>query len=183
MGRSTLALLAVMGLWGARTSLAGQTESSCALAPADRAALLASGYEAFDQTPGEGWRGLVDDDLSCAHPVAELIDEYARANASVLTGFNLQILNWHAGQLYGFADANELARARFVDSFNPAEAAGDPPWNAYVRATLAFFDRDLDELQRQRAVIEASPTQMNLNVVDRLIAGFGRSYAEAYRGR
>jgi len=171
---------------GTAAPAAAQATDECAVAPEVHAEYLALGYRAFDQRPGEGWRSLIlgpDEGFPCATVVGELIDEYAQVNAEELTPFNLQILRWHAGQLYGFAELTELARERFIASINPVEAEGAPPWNAYVRASVAFLDGDLEELQRQRAIIAATESQMNLAVVDRLIDGFGKSYAEAYTGR
>lgn len=183
MGQQMLATVLALGALSGAMPLMAQTNAPCAITPQERAEFLALGYREFDQRPGEGWRGLAggpDERLACALTVAELIDEYARTNAEKLTHFNLRILSWHAGQFYGFADRTNLARDRFIASMNPDEAEDAPPWNAYVRATVAFLDGDLDEIQRQRAVIVATESQMNLEVVDRLIAGFGKSYAEAY---
>lgn len=178
-----LSALVSLGLIVSSPGLTAQNDPSCAIDDQDRADLLALGYEDFDQNPGTGWRALVDETLSCVASVAGLIDAYAEANADDLTRGNLRILSWHAGQLYGLAGDAALARERFMSSINPDETADMPAWNAYVRASVAFLDGDMEELTRQRTAIAQSPGQMNLDVVDRLIAGFGRSYLEAYTGR
>ncbi len=57
-------------------------------------------------------------------------------------------------------------------------------WNDYVSATEAFLKGDLAALKAAREKIAAAPRLIgdaeNLEVVDRLIANFGKPYAEAY---
>jgi hypothetical protein len=60
-------------------------------------------------------------------------------------------------------------------------------WNAYVRATIAFLEKDREELMRMRDEIADGPKLQgaipNLDVVNRLIAHFDSPYSVAYRGR
>ncbi len=146
-------MVASVGLLSWTQPARAQVDVACEIDAREREHLLSLGYRDFDQTPAEGWRALVNADFACAPEVAGLIDEYASTNGGDLTDYNVQILSWHAGQLYGFAGQTDRARERFKASLDPTEAADAPPWNAYVRASLAFLDDDLAELQRQRALI------------------------------
>jgi hypothetical protein len=63
---------------------------------------------------------------------------------------------------------------------NPEEAPDAAfPWNAYVKAVVAFLDGDLNELQLQREYIRSTLTRANLQIVDALIERFHLSYREA----
>lgn len=57
-------------------------------------------------------------------------------------------------------------------------------WNEFLEANIAFFERDLDTLKRQREQLargsDYSPNRKNLRVVDSLIAHFNQSYEDAY---
>ena len=57
-------------------------------------------------------------------------------------------------------------------------------WNDYVSANEAFLRGDLDALKAARERIAAGPklngVPANLDVVDRLIARFGKPYRNAY---
>jgi hypothetical protein len=59
----------------------------------DRAKLLAMGYQAFDQTPGNGWRELAAGD-KCLVQAADLIRDYRTVNNTPNP-----MLYWHEGQL------------------------------------------------------------------------------------
>jgi hypothetical protein len=139
-------------------------------------------YESFDQRPGNGWRKLVDAGKHLE--AAKLIDTYV-AHQSGLEGWQVVNLRFHAGQLYAFLDKERLALARFKSSINPNEPNNSPiRWNAYVRATIAFLEKDRETLIRMRTEIASGPewqgTVPNLDVVDRLLANFDDSYAIAY---
>ena len=62
------------------------------------------------------------------------------------------------------------------------EEASGLKWNDYVSGTEAFLRGDRDTLQAMRERLAKAPeiNQPNLAVLDRLIANFGRPYAEAY---
>lgn len=90
--------------------------------------------------------------------------------------------------------------SRMADA--PDEAAlrtlvlADSYWDAYARATIAFLEPDFEALRSQRDVLATLPlisfsspagqavdprlARLNLDVVTRLLACFGRSYREAY---
>lgn len=97
-------------------------------------------------------------------------------------------LNFHAGQMYAFADDYRTA----IDRFNKSTYTEEPPelplrWNAYVHATIAFLNKDMARLKECREDIFGGPTfdgeKANLDVVDRLIKHFDEPYAKAYGGR
>jgi len=139
-------------------------------------------YESFDQRPGNGWRKLVDAGKHLE--AAELIDTYV-AQRDGLEEWQVVNLRFHAGQLYAFVNKENLALARFESAINPKEPNDSPiRWNAYVKATIAFLQKDREGLIRMRNEIANGPewqgTIPNLNVADRLLANFDNSYAVAY---
>ncbi|MGH8469551.1 MAG: hypothetical protein ACREX3_03610 [Gammaproteobacteria bacterium] len=97
-------------------------------------------------------------------------------------------LRFHAGQVYAFADQRDHARARFKTALFAKEPADSPiRWNAYVRATIAFLERDRkiltsfrEEIAKGRKLQGVVP---NLDIVDRLIEYFDEPYSVAYRGK
>ena len=144
---------------------------------------LALDYQTFDQAPGAGWRALAD--RGAYLTAGELIDAYLSTNESLEPSQRVN-LAFHAGQAYAFAGAIELAKARFRSAFVENEPSTSPiRWNAYVRATIAFLEGDRATLESMRGEIAAGPDfngiVPNLDVVDRLLAGFGGPYSEAYR--
>lgn len=147
------------------------------------AAALRQTYQQFDQRPGEGWRRIAN---SGAHRrAARLIDLYA-ANRRGLLDWQKRNLSFHAGQLYAFAGQTKFALKRFESARMPKEPPNLPiRWNAYVDATIAFLKNDRKQLKKHRDKIAAGPkfrgTIPNLNVVDALLANFGKPYAIAYR--
>lgn len=78
--------------------------------------------------------------------------------------------------------------ARFKTALFAKEPADSPiRWNAYVRATIAFLERDRKKLAELREEIAKEPklegVVPNLDVVDRLIEYFDEPYSVAYRGK
>lgn len=150
---------------------------------------LALPFEAFDQDLKGGWRVLADEGRYLE--AARLIDRYAEVNKAGLTPDELQLLNFHSGQLYAMADSYDIAKKRFSNSYEVSES-GQPDWyklyietwNAYVTATVAFLSDDLEVLKLQRAKMVRGATHngevLNLRIVDNLIRGFGRPYKDAY---
>lgn len=166
-------------LLAAPATLATEPECESLDAVADQ--LMGLDYDAFDQDLQGGWRPFPDE--GCVVGTAKLIDRYHERHEDELQPYQARILRWHAGQLYGLADDVEKARRRFKASYNPEEPEQpDFPWNDYVSASIAFLDGDMDKLRHHRERIAASPSKGNLEVVDRLIAGFGKSYRVAYFG-
>ncbi len=146
------------------------------------AGVLELDYQAFDQTPGAGWRALADSGAYLA--AGELIDAYLSTKS--LEPSQRVNLAFHAGQAYAFADSIELAKVRFRGALLESEPPDSPiRWNAYVRATIAFLEGDSVTLESMRDEIAVGPdfdgVVPNLDVVDRLLTGFGGPYSAAYR--
>jgi hypothetical protein len=128
-------------------------------------------YNAFDQRPGTGWRQLAENGKFL--DAASLIEEYLRRHQDLNESQRVN-LNFHAGQMYAFADDYQKA----IDRFKRSTYAEEPPdlplrWNAYVEATIAFLKKEEDRLREGREEIVRGPTfqgeKANLDVVDRLI--------------
>ena len=142
-------------------------------------------YEAFDQRPGGGWRKIADEGKYLE--AAKLIDRYEKEKKG-LEEWQRVNLRFHAGQLYAFAGDKDQALARFKIALYAREPADSPiRWNAYVRATMAFLERDRKKLTELREQIAKGPKHRgvvpNLDVVDRLIECFDEPYSVAYRGK
>ena len=113
-----------------------------------------------------------------------MIEDYL-AGREGLEQWQRRNLCFHAGQLYAFGNEYSTAKTWLERSRNVNESEGSPiRWNAYVAATIAFLDRDLELLKKKRDKIAAGPELNgkipNLGVVDSLIANFERPYSEAY---
>ena len=95
----------------------------------------------------------------------------------------MSILYWHEGQLRAFAGDEEGAAYLFEQSLNTPETS-HYGWDEYVRGSIAFLRSDLGALEAAREAMagKTSPGygDLNLGVLDGLIACFGRSYKEAY---
>lgn len=137
---------------------------------------LKFGYEAFDQTEGQGFRAL--DQIGCSRQAADLIEAYVKARGSKESS-----LVWHVAQLRASAGQTAQAIAAAKASINPKEDLAKSPfrWNDYVLATVAFLERDKAALQRHRdRVAEGREADMgnamNLKLLDALVKHFDTSY-------
>ncbi|WP_246606458.1 hypothetical protein [Novilysobacter antarcticus] len=167
----------------------------------DKAALLALDEEAFDQDPSGGWR-TVAKTPGCELAAADLLNAYRTKHSKVSA-----VLAWHEGQLRAMAGQYERAIPLLNKDRKPP--GQDPAgWNYYVDATLAFLRHDKPALLNARQQLAAVPyaegmglpplkngyfeipgqpghpaTRMrwppNIDVVDGLVACFGKSYSEA----
>lgn len=140
---------------------------------------LALSYEQFDQTEGQGFRVLAG--LGCAKEAADLIEAYLAK-----TGATQSSLRWHIAQLRATqgdrAEAVRYAKTclREKEDF----AANALRWNDYVRATIAFLERDREALVRHRDAVAAAKDDhfgnaLNLKLLDALIRYFDHDYAYA----
>lgn len=142
-------------------------------------------YLEFDQAPSAGWRALAEKKQYIE--AARTIEDYLQKKRGLLH-WQRANLNFHAGQMYAFAGRTDAAIARFKRALLDPEPPNSPiRWNAYVRATIAFLVKDRKSLESARAEIargrRINGIVPNLDVVDRLLRHFGKSYAEAYRGK
>lgn len=143
-------------------------------------------YQEFDQTPGNGWRTLVDNRRFAE--AGRMIESYLAEQAK-LTSSEKANLHFHAAQCFAMEGSktditSALVHLRYA-RIHPESADSPIRWNDYVTATEAFLMSDLPLLRASRARIASGPRLngevVNLDVVDRLIAKFGESYATAYR--
>jgi len=157
--------------------------------------------ETFNDTLGKGWREIADKD-SCLHAAADLLELYRRQRAESWVAN----LAWHEAQLRAAsgetAKAIELFERSLAYSRATAFENGDDSV-IYAEATIAFLRGDRNTLEAKRAQLAALPKPanweksiemfkltnpgekppiwpMNLNIVDGLVACFGRTYEEAY---
>jgi hypothetical protein len=157
---------------------------ACAISEDERGQLMAMEWEAFDQGPN-GFRSVASGERYCPLLAAELIEDYLRQHEE-LTTKQRYVSEFHAGQLY--AGANEVSRAlaHFYRGFNPHEdPSGEGKWNAYVRATIAFLEKDRETLEASLRVLEnhqQNPMNAtNLRLVRGLSKHFDSSYDEAVK--
>lgn len=147
--------------------------------------VLMQGYEEFDQKPGRGWRAHTDKQQFAE--AARLIERYLVAQGG-LADWQKVNLHFHAAQCLAMAGADE-AKQKALEHLRQARSEVEPAdspikWNDYVDATAAFLRSDLKELKAARERVAAGPKVdgkiPNLEVVDRLIQGFGKPYREVY---
>lgn len=119
------------------SALVAATPVDCDQLLSDAAATaLSLDYQAFDQTPGQGFRVLAE--AGCPRQGADLIERYIEQ-----TGATQNSLRWHVAQLRGESGETEAARTAAIASLRADEASDAPfRWNAHVRAYIAFLDRD-----------------------------------------
>jgi len=145
---------------------------------------LKMNYQEFDQTPGKGFRELVDQ--GCFVEAGKLIDLWHFHSQENLEPWQKRISYWHAGQSYAFAEQAlyPLAVERFQKSINHGETANDDfKWNAYVRGSIAFLRSDRSNLEKYRDELSSTTTaKMNLEILDRMLRCFGQPYLDAYGG-
>jgi len=168
----------------------------------DEDALLALDENAFDQELSGGWRAIANIP-GCELAAADLLAAYRAKHPGAGS-----LLAWHEGQMRASAGQYERAIPLLEAARKPIEQ--DPAgWNHYVDATLAFLRHDgpalLAAQKRLAAVAYAEGAGMpplkdgyfelpappgqpatkmrwppNIEVVDGLVACFGKPYAHAY---
>ncbi len=146
-----------------------------------RATDMALSFDAFDQTPGRGWRAL--DEMGCYAEAAQLIQAYIDRNPG--QEWNL---SFHLAQLWAFAGEYERAIAIALPRrYSDAQLAARPPHmsNDHIDGTIAFWRRDLEGLKQARDRLAARPrhwaNEVNIANLDRLIAHFHLPYEQAFR--
>jgi len=164
--------------------LATATPANCSVSDTEKKELLAQDWDTFDQKL-EGFRTLVMGERYCPREAGELIAEYL-AQHPELDEKKRYITEFHAGQQFAGLDERPRALPHFYRGFNPYE---DPEssnrWNAYVRATIAFLERDRDTLEASLKVLEAHQDNrmnaINVKLVRSFAANFGKTYDDAVR--
>lgn len=161
----------------------------------DLSAMMGLEYEAFDSTPQEGWR-IVGDRPGCEAQAADLIARYRSEKIDQ----QRRSLMHHEAQLRAASGQIEAAIA-LIEQVRAMQTA--PEMIAYHDAEIAFLRRDLPALTAARDRLMAVPPPpgfdesvarfrqryptlpppvwpLNLDVVNSLVACFGRPYSEAY---
>lgn len=177
----------VAGLFAAAlfTSAAMAQEPGCA---GDTEAFGAQDYETFNASPA-GWQSLAYED--CFIEAAEAISTWHRANAGTLERSQLRALTWNAGLMRAAGGDYQSALFLFRQTF--PEPGENPAEHYYTYAVIAFLERDRDGLQRIRDAMASMPAPAggaaegedwppNLSSVDRLLACYESSFAEAIVG-
>jgi len=173
------------------------------MAPAcayDREAMMALSPDAFDQDLSGGWRAL-EQKPGCTETAADLLADWREAHRAELKIGDLHINYWHEGQLRAGLGQTQRAVRLLMAGVNP-EVQGDG-FQEYAIGTVAFLNGDRAGLEAARARLAATPEPdnwaettasfrekygvtikwpMNLEVLDGLIACFGKPYDEAYGG-
>lgn len=171
----------------------------------DADALLALDEQAFDQDlsgGGGGWRAVANIP-GCELEAADLLAAYRARHPDAG-----RLLAWHEGQLRASAGRYRDA-IPLLDAARRPSAEDPAGWNHYVDATLAFLRRDRRGLKAARERLAAVPYPEdggmpplkdgylefaagpgqparrfrwppNLDVVDGLLACFGKPYSQAY---
>lgn len=173
----------------------------------DQNAMLRLDPNTFDQDSNVGFRKL-GDRPECRNAAADVIALYIETHQEQLARqWQVPSFKWHEATMRAFAGDNvraiDLMRESIKPEIGPDEFVGwseyARPWNEYVKATIAFLKNDRRGLERARNRLAKSPMPaefakidtsqtggilpswpQNLDVVDGLIACFGKPYEEAY---
>ncbi|WP_191554206.1 hypothetical protein [Brevundimonas aurantiaca] len=177
-----------------------QTPSAPDSCDYDKEAMTALSPDEFDQDIEGGWRAL-SYKPGCTEAAADLLAAYRTAHWGSLTPGELHVNYWHEGQLRASLDQRLRAKRLLLAGVNPAITSDG--FQDYAIGTVAFLDNDREALQAARDRLAATPPPdnwaetvaafrerfgvemkwpMNLNVLDNMLACFGRSYDEAYEG-
>lgn len=161
----------------------------------DREAYFSLDYWTFDQDVERGYRSVALT-RGCELAAADLVRDYHallrekgqpvtyvydQREITLSTTGEVSILYWHEGQIRAFEGQTQRAIDLFKLSLKPEEN-NHRNWNEYALASIAFLQNDFPELLRQRTKMASGerPFDINLGVVDGLIACFGATYREAY---
>lgn len=201
-------LLVALGFCAALGPAASRAEPPVAGPCAyDREAMLRLDRNTFDQDDNLGWRKLANRP-ECRTAAADLVALYIEAHHEELARvWQVPSFKWHEATTRAFAGdiprAIDLMHQSLKPEVGPKAFEGWTayalPWNDYVKATIAFLERDVDGLAKARERLAAAPAPddsspsdrsatsgvaaswpPNLGVVDGLIACFNRPYIEAY---
>lgn len=200
MRRTSFFALAAVALSGCSAIEKSSTHQSVevdstAKCVSDREALLSLDYMSFELDPTQGYQPVLAQS-GCELVAADLIQDYhsrlrdrgepviisvPQGDIPVSDTGKITLLYWHEGQIRASQGQTKQALALFEKSIEAPEDSRRG-WNEYVRGSIAFLENNLGELKRQRGLMAASsnPSELNLSVLEGLIACFGKPYAEAY---
>lgn len=151
--------------------------------------MLDLSFHDFDQGRG-GWRSL-DASFACSDEADDALAAYRARHASDLSAANASLLMWHEAQV--LADQGDTERAASL--MKEAAWVGEPEWQRlYREGSVAFLEGDLERLRAKRTSMAELPRDPgltlpdgteatwppNLDVLDGLIACFGKPYDVAY---
>ena len=131
----------------------------------------------FDQTPA-GWRGLPSSARQ-ADALNQYIDRYVKDGQFVGAPQGVKtvrpyILYWHLGQVLTQMGRNAMASRVMRQALDDS----DPNWNAYVMATISFLRKDRKDFDHWAPLARG-----NEETIQRLTAGWGLPYKQAYAGQ
>ncbi len=145
--------------------------------------LAGTDFTSFDQRQSEGWREMARQ--AEFDPAATLIRRYLVVNEAGLSPWQKSILRFHEAEMLACAGRTAEALALLPDArIDPQPPGLEVDWNAMVDAVDAFLRKDRTALVAARDAIQArgdSPAnRVEKARVDRLLAGFGRSYRDVW---
>lgn len=120
----------------------------------------------FDQT-GKGWRSLEPDMQVLV--IKEYLDQYIEDE------YYTRLLNFHLGQVLAIRNLDENDIIYAVHHMKLSLSEGDKEWNDYVNATIAFLEKDRNELDKY-----VGKQNYNDHIIHRLHINFGKDYKDAY---
>jgi hypothetical protein len=127
-----------------------------------------SAYD-FDQSP-DGFRQYSDD----YYLISFLIPEYISVN-QVSEGKSRN-MHWHMGQMHAFYGNYEKAIIEMKQSYS----GGTVSWANYVSGSIAFLEKDRVALLESMIALKEQENQMNIEILEKFLNNFDKSYNEAY---
>ncbi|MBX7207799.1 MAG: protein kinase [Verrucomicrobiaceae bacterium] len=136
-------------------------------------------WHEFDQSPGKYWRELAD--VRRFVDAARLIERYLVLHPEI-EPINAANLHFHTGQCLAMGGETESAIEKLKLARHASEILGGLLWNDYVDGTAAFLKRDKQALLDAHIRLAGGDVinKPNVGVLDRLVAHFGKTYADAY---
>lgn len=199
-------LVILLGFLAALAPLSAQSKQEAVNCSYDQNSMLQLDQFTFDQDDKLGWRKL-GDRPECRNEAAKVIDLYIKRHEKELSRkWLVPSFRWHEAGMRAMAGDTRQAIRVMRQSLKPLKGpegadtwtAYAEAWNEYVNASIAFLERDLEALTAARTRLAALPVPsdfaevdgsavghapvwpQNLDVVDGLIACFGKPYEEAY---
>jgi hypothetical protein len=132
-------------------------------------------YKEFDQAYGDGWRSVFERGQGLT--AVALIEDYLKKHGELTLG-QRKFLHLHAAQVLALENKNKRA-VRHLDQAMSHRKTPElwPDWDDFIAATKAFLMHDRSSLLAARERL-ASANAPRVQLADRLIEKFGRSYAD-----